>query len=335
LWSLSRIAGQQGIEAAVRSSDFDPASPALPSAWRHAFDAFMARHGHRGLNEMEPAARTWRADPSPVVSVIRSYLDLPEAQSPVAVLERQAWERLRLTAELEGHMNRVKRAVFRWLLGQAQAWVALRERTKSIVVRAMRVADLYLPECQRRLVEAGVIENPDDVFFITDTELTAFLTGTLKGDLKAHVARRRREFERNRHILLPERFRGHPAPIPPDFSHHAGDVLTGTPVSPGIVTGRARVILDPAVDGSMQPGEILVAPVTDAGWTPLFALASGLVVDMGSALSHGSTVAREYGLPAVVNVRRGTRSIRTGDLITVNGSAGTVTILSEEVSAAS
>ena len=80
----------------------------------------------------------------------------------------------------------------------------------------------------------------------------------------------------------------------------------------------------------MEPGEILVAPVTDAGWTPLFALASGLVVNLGSALSHGSTVAREYGLPAVVNVTNATKVIRTGDLITVNGSAGTVAIIDEE-----
>lgn len=79
----------------------------------------------------------------------------------------------------------------------------------------------------------------------------------------------------------------------------------------------------------MQAGEILVAPVTDAGWTPLFALATGLVVDMGSALSHGSTVAREYGLPAVVNVHDGTRRIRTGDLVQVDGTRGEVRILGE------
>ncbi|MDZ7729483.1 MAG: PEP-utilizing enzyme [Dehalococcoidia bacterium] len=103
-------------------------------------------------------------------------------------------------------------------------------------------------------------------------------------------------------------------------------MLHGTPVSAGIVTAKARVVLDPEAESGLQPGEILVAPVTDAGWTPLFALAGGLVVDLGSALSHGSTVAREYGLPAVVNVHNGTRAIKTGDLVTVNGSAGTVSI---------
>ena len=134
--------------------------------------------------------------------------------------------------------------------------------------------------------------------------------------------------ERNRYVRLPERFTGRPTPLPMKAAA-AQDMLTGTPVSPGQVTGRARVIRDPRFDGPMQPGEILVAPVTDASWTPLFALASGLVVDMGSALSHGSTVAREYGLPAVVNVRSGTTTIRTGDLIAVDGTKGTVTRLGD------
>jgi pyruvate,water dikinase len=84
------------------------------------------------------------------------------------------------------------------------------------------------------------------------------------------------------------------------------------------------VILDPRIDATIEPGEILVAPVTDAGWTPLFVAAAAVVVDVGGTLSHGSTVAREYGLPAVVNVKHGTRMIRTGQMITVDGTAGIV-----------
>jgi pyruvate,water dikinase len=103
-------------------------------------------------------------------------------------------------------------------------------------------------------------------------------------------------------------------------------VLRGIAVSPGRVTGRARVILDPRTDASIEPGEILVAPVTDAGWTPLFIAAAGVVVDVGGTLSHGSTVAREYGLPAVVNVKVGTRVIRTGQTITVDGTQGVVVL---------
>jgi pyruvate,water dikinase len=278
---------------------------------------------------MEPAAPTWRTDPAPIVAIVAAYLDLPEDRSPPAILERQEKERLRLTAELEARMNPIKRRYFLWGLKQAQQWVSLREFTKSVIVRGTRLVDYYAPEVGKRLVDAGLIAVPRDLFFLTTDEVTDALLGKASSDYDERVARRQREYERNRHVELPERFRGHPAPLEPDYSHHAGEVITGTPVSPGLVTGRARIIHDPASDGPMLPGEILVAPVTDAGWTPLFALASGLVVDMGSALSHGSTVAREYGLPAVVNVRRGTHSIRTGDLIAVNGTKGTVTVLEE------
>lgn len=334
LWALSRIALEAHLDEAIRSGAFDPLDGALPAPWREAYAAFLERHGHRGLNEMEPAVPNWRADPASVVAIIASYLDQPPEKSPRATLERQRSERLRLTEDLARRMNPVKRALFRRTLGWAQGWVALRERTKSIIVRATRLVDYYVPTAGRMLAEAQATERPEDLFFLTDAQLTAFLNAPAAGhDFRGDVARRRKELERNRHIQLPERFHGHPVPIVPDLSHHAGEVLRGTPVSGGSVTGRARVIIDPRRDGPLQPGEILVAPVTDAGWTPLFALAAGLVVDMGSALSHGSTVAREYGLPAVVNVRTGTTHIRTGDLVALDGSAGTVTVLETNAAA--
>ena len=329
LWGLSRVCLAKGLAARIQSPGFDPLDPSLPAAWRARFEEFIERHGHRGVNEMEASVRTWRWDHEPVVRMVAAYLDLPEDHSPPAVLARQEAERLRLTAEIEANLSPINLRLFRWLLPRAQKWVALRERTKSILVRASRLADYHVPEIQHRFVTAGVIERPDDLFFLSTGEMADVLTGRTTGSLNEEVIRRRREYERNRYVILPERFRGRPVPVPPEETAHAGDTLTGTPVSPGVVTGRARVILDPATDGPLEPGEILVAPVTDAGWTPLFALAAGLVVDMGSALSHGSTVAREYGLPAVVNVRSGTRRIRTGDVITVNGSTGTVLILQE------
>ncbi len=327
LWALSRATLEAGLGEAIRRPGFDPAAKDLPASWRHAFAHFMDRHGHRGLNEMEASAPSWRLDPAPVVSMAASYLDIPEDHSPPRTLEHQAKERLQLTDDLAARMNPLKRRIFRWMLGKAQGWVALREQSKSAVVRTVRLGDHYVPEIQRRMVERGIIARPEDLFFLAEDELAAALGGTDSSRRQDAVARRRREFEHNRHIVLPERFSGRPVPIEPAEAGHVGDVLQGTPVSPGMVTGRARVIFDPGRDGPLLPGEVLVAPVTDAGWTPLFALASALVVDIGSTLSHGSTVAREYGLPAVANVRTGTRTIRTGDLVHVNGSKGTVTVL--------
>lgn len=326
IWELAVVARNSGIADTIRSGSFDPWAKELPDGWRAAWRSFVANHGHRGLNEMEASSKSWRRDPAPVVEMVVRYLDLPEDRSPAATLRRQEAERLRLTEAVARRMNPLKRRAFRKVLSEAQGWVALRERTKSVIVRAARIPEYLLPEVQRRLVDGGVIDQDDDLFFLTRDEIGGVLRGEIKESLGERVVRRRREYERNRHVVLPGRFRGRPVPLSPALPEGETTILRGTPVSPGIVTGRARVIDEFGPGITIEPGEILVAPVTDAGWTPLFALASGLVVDLGSALSHGSTVAREYGLPAVVNVQTGTRVIRTGDLLTVNGRAGTVTI---------
>ncbi len=326
LWDLAQAAKRAGVVERLAEPGFDPKDADLSAEWRTAFTRFMRLHGHRGLNEMEISARSWRVDPAPVLQIVRSYADLAPEQSPAATLDRQERERKRLTKRIERKMNPVQRLGFAYMLKEAQQDVTMRERMKSVIVRAMRLTDYVLPEVQSRLVSHGTIAAKDDIFFITQKEMRASLTAGGM-DLRAAVVRRRREYERNRYVILPERFTGRPVPMAPEVHAEGTTQLSGTPVSPGIVTARARVILDPRTDAPIQPGEILVAPVTDAGWTPLFALASGLVVDMGSALSHGSTVAREYGLPAVVNVRGATRLIRSGDLVTIDGAKGTVTVV--------
>lgn len=327
LWELSRVARDAGLAPRLRDPSFDPRDTALPDAWRRAYRQFIEKHGHRAVSELDSAVPCWRQDPSAVVRTLFQYLDLPEDASPARTLDRQAAEREETTRELLARMGPLRRLLMRIVLAYVRRWVALREATKSAVVRASRVMDHYLPEVQRRMVAAGVIEAPADIFFLTEEELGAFLRGELRESRRDAVLRRRIAYERDRHVRLPERFTGTPEPLPPETHATAGAVLEGTPVSPGIVTGRARVILDPAHDSALRVGEVLVAPVTDAGWTPLFSIASGLVVDMGSPLSHGSTVAREFGLPAVVNVQDATTRIRTGDLISVDGTRGVVTLL--------
>src|SRR5205823_14483334 len=161
----------------------------------------------------------------------------------------------------------------------------------------------------RHLSETGVLGKPGDIFYLTWDEVHALAHGRAAtaphnpGEpVRSRVTRRRGEAERNRSVRLPETFRGRPVPlaVAGDATPAAASVLKGIPVSPGRVTGVARVILDPRSGEIVAPGEILVAPVTDAGWTPLFLNARALVVDIGGSLSHGATVARELGLPAVV-----------------------------------
>jgi pyruvate,water dikinase len=173
----------------------------------------------------------------------------------------------------------------------------------------------------------GVIPEPEDLFFLTNLEVETLARGE-GGDLAVDelVARRRREYERNKSIVLPEYSKGKPRPLSRRELELESDVevLTGIPVSPGRVTGAARVITDPRRSSAIKPGEILVAPVTDAAWTPLFLTAGAIVVDVGGPLSHGSIVAREYGIPGVLNVGVATKLIETGQTITVDGDEGKV-----------
>jgi phosphohistidine swiveling domain-containing protein len=182
------------------------------------------------------------------------------------------------------------------------------------------------------LAAQGRIRTADDVFFLDLAEARAGLGGQ---DLRGVVERRRDAYEEElgrRHIprvLLSDGTEPEALPAPEAAAAGgAGAVaapgtLTGAPASAGTVTARARLILDP-LGARLEPGEILVAPSTDPGWTPLFLTAGGLVMEMGGPNSHGAVVAREYGIPAVVGVPDATSRIHTGQSITVDGAAGTV-----------
>jgi pyruvate,water dikinase len=172
-------------------------------------------------------------------------------------------------------------------------------------------------------VRAGVIAAPDDVFFLDFAELRVGLRGA---GMHALVAGRRRLYDvelRRRHIprlLLSD---GTDVEAAVMAKAPPSGALAGTPASAGTATGTVRVILDP-VGARLEPGEILVAPSTDPGWTPLFMTAGALVMEMGGVISHGAVVAREYGIPAVVGVPDATARLHTGQRVTVDGAAGTV-----------
>jgi len=175
------------------------------------------------------------------------------------------------------------------------------------------------------LVRAGRLEAAGDIFFITLPEAHQALAET---DLRALVSVRHALFERElarRHVPLVLLSDGTEPDFRTDIAEFAQDKLQGTPASSGVVTASARVVLDPH-DAHLKQGEILVAPSTDPGWTPLFLTAGGLVMEMGGSMAHGAIVAREYGIPAVVGVPRATELITSGMQLTVDGTTGTVVI---------
>ncbi len=198
--------------------------------------------------------------------------------------------------------------------------------TCTIVVVLAEVRRFLLP-IGEELRRADRLESTEDIFFITLAEAHEALAGK---DMRALVRERRMSYERElgrRHI--PRVLLSDGTEPEAEAQAAAGattdGILKGTPASAGVVTATARVILDP-VGARLEPGEILVAPSTDPGWTPLFLTASGLVMEMGGPMSHGAVVAREYGIPAVVGVTGAIERITTGQQITVDGSQGTVTL---------
>ena len=176
----------------------------------------------------------------------------------------------------------------------------------------------------------GRLKCRDDIFYLDCAEVEQLARGERGwSDVEERIAERRREYVRFSKVTPPKTVGLAPPPPSADEARDAGDaaVLRGQTASPGRCEGLARVILDPAVDAELRPGEVLVAPYTDPAWTPLFLTAGAAVVEVGSFLSHAGTVAREYGLPCVVDVPDCTARIRTGDRLLVDGDTGTVRVL--------
>ncbi|MEW9552221.1 PEP/pyruvate-binding domain-containing protein [Nonomuraea sp. NPDC050783] len=290
---------------------------------------FLDRYGMRAAAEIDVGVPRWADDPAPLFATIANYLrvDDPE-QAPDARFAAAAARAERTIGTLTRRALRRRPvrglpAVF--LMRRSRELTGLRELVKFAWLPAIQAARRQLLLAGADLAARGRLERADDIMFLTLDEARAAAAheGT---DQRRLVAARRAEYERElRRPVVPGALLSDGtdvealAPAPP-----ARDgVLAGMPGATGRATGRARVIRDPA-GARIEPGEILVAPTTDPGWTPLFMTAGGLVTETGSPVAHGPTVAREYGIPAVICVRGATHTIRTGQTITVDGTAGTV-----------
>jgi len=293
---------------------------------------FMARHGHRARGEVDLAARRWSETPDEVLRMLQHYLNSIGQLDLLQVLEERSRERDRALAECRARLrNPLRRWALSALVRQAQKGIVFRENFKNELLRLLLYLRQLLLELGERMARAGILDEPEAIFFLTLEELEPARTGAAAFDVRAVIRARRDEFQRNHTLTPPPVMVGEfdPARHVPPRADQGMRELRGLPVSAGVATGPARVILRADATERVFPGEILVAPFTDPGWTPYFLTAAGLVTDLGGQLSHGSVVAREYGLPAVVNVQFATQLIRTGQLIRVDGDRGTVAVLSE------
>ncbi|MEU9836649.1 PEP/pyruvate-binding domain-containing protein [Streptosporangium sp. NPDC048047] len=303
----------------------------LPAVVREGLRGFLAAHGMRTVAEIDLGVPRWSEDPQHVIGVLANYLRLDDpALAPDALFAEGAAEAERMVGTLAARAGGLRGRVIRFALGRTRALAGLRELPKHHLVSVLAAMRAELAAVGADLADRGLLSRPDDVFLLTFPEVRAALTAPPRhpGTPAGVVAERRQEAAREllrRHlprVLLsdgtePEAVRQPGAP--------ADGSLTGTPASAGTVTGVARVVLDP-VGAHLAPGEILVCPSTDPGWTPLFLTAGGLVMEMGGANSHGAVVAREYGIPAVVGVAHATERVSTGLRITVDGTSGTITV---------
>jgi pyruvate,water dikinase len=303
----------------------------LPEAAQKAIAQFLGTYGMRGIGEIDLGRQRWRENPESLFQALKSYLQIDPANSPEAIFQRgeekarQSQEQLVEALKKTG--NWFKAQIIYGMTKRIRELGGLRETPKFFVVRLLGHFREALLAAGRKLAEAGTLAEADDVFFLHLWELKALGSGESR-DWKALMAERRaiytRELRRRRipRMMLSDGTAFYDAPSSGDSANS----LSGSPVSAGTVEGVVRVVFDPH-GIQLLPGEILVCPATDPAWTPLFLAAGGLVMEVGGMMTHGSVVAREYGIPAVVGVSQATTRLQTGQRVRVDGSSGLVTVL--------
>jgi pyruvate,water dikinase len=291
-------------------------------------DGFLAEHGFHGPAEGELSSPSWREDRAPIAAMLAKFATIDAGDAPEVAEAGQAREREAAEREVLAHTTGRQRARARALLAWSRRYIPLRVEAKAAFMQVFDVARAAARAAGVHLVAAGTIDAPDDVFFLTVDELL----DPIPTDARARVAERRITRDSYLHVELPLEWQGMPEPITADASL-APDVDDDDPVihalgvSGGKVDGTARVLVDPYDPDALEPGDVLVCHTTDPSWSSHFFVASAVVIDVGGMLSHGAIVARELGIPCVINTRHGTATIRSGDRVLVDGDAGTVEIV--------
>ncbi|MFN8636469.1 MAG: PEP/pyruvate-binding domain-containing protein [Chloroflexota bacterium] len=312
-----------------------------PEEWpelQARFASHLARFGH-AIYDLDFAQPVPADDPTPLLETLRQLVQ-GHGSDPYRRQRAAAGLRVEAVGRMRARLRGWRRSSFRRLLDWTQRYAPLREDALGDVGLGWPLVRRLLRELGRRLVVAGAVEREDDVFWLLDSEVDAFADELDRGrtrldDTMAAVRERKarigRESRQTPPSSLPERvtFAGFDFTswLPARTTQEAGDTIRGIGASPGRVTAIARVLRGPEQFGQLRQGDVLVAPITTPAWTPLFALAAGVVTDVGGPLSHSSIVAREYGIPAVLGTGVATQRIQSGETIVVDGSAGTVTLV--------
>ncbi|MBK7897439.1 MAG: phosphoenolpyruvate synthase [Anaerolineaceae bacterium] len=317
---------------ALASAASVPGSAPFLAGWAD----FLARYGMRGPSEIDISRPRWREDPTSLLQFVIGNLQHKAPGShrahhrEMAAAGEAAGERL-IAAAGRGLLGFVRRPLARRLVQTVRGYTPGREHPKFFIIKLLGMVKLILQDEAETLVGNGRIHHPDDIWHLSLAELIQFAAQP-ELEMRPLIAQRRAEFARFGK-LNPPRLLTSDGEIVHATIHRDGlpdGALVGSAASSGIIEGVAKVVLDPTQD-VLAKGEILIAPFTDPGWTPLFINAAALVMEVGGLMTHGSVVAREYGIPAVVGVAGATQQIKTGQRVRVNGDAGFVEVLEENL----
>lgn len=286
-------------------------------------DEVVVEHGYHGPLEGEIASRVWREDPEPLRRIVSAYAERSDDESPIARNAQMRAQLPQMQRQVIRALPRTHRTAARAILALATRTLPMRGVGKAAFVQALDVSRAAARRLGQIYADEGRLDDPDDIFYLTLADLRSGLPLHAR-DL---VATRRARREEYRRIRLPHSWRGTPDPVDAAADSAAiGDVISGVGASAGSIEGTVRIVTDPSF-ADVEPGEILVSHTTDPSWASIMFVSAALVTDIGGLISHAAVVARELGIPAVVNTRHGTELLRDGDRVRVDGAAGTVELL--------
>lgn len=320
------------------SKTYFTAASWMPSGFREAltgtvflqtFDRYLSEYGHRAVGESDVMSPRLADHPESILAIIRLQLQ-STSLSQNNILSRQHEARTAAFAEIKHRIGwRLDRwGIFLWCYRRLCRFFALREANRHHLMYYSMAIRTILIRLGERLVERGLLQQADDIFFLSITDRTNLLAGSTH-DWTSVVKARRTEREQNAQIEVPDTIHNWDIMMERTVTPHPSQgngLLSGMPISVGTVIGPIRIVRSLDDWSNVLPGDILVVPVIDPGLAPLFGLAGGLIAEMGGTLSHGAIIAREYGLPTVANVEGVMTTLSNGLRVTLNAGAGTIHI---------
>lgn len=299
--------------------------------FKSVLDKFLSKYGMRCSGEIDITKLRWNEDPTQLVPSILTNLRTTVPGEHWQKFKQGEIEAEHAANEIIAQFTFLEKIRISRLVKLYRNLLGMRENHKFLVIMILDIYKRAILEEARILVGKGILRVAQDVFYFTLEELIIMAENRFSGNIQEIVEERAKQHEFNQKLVPPRVMTSEGEIItgkPRDIQAPVG-ALVGTPVSAGVVEGIARVILR-LEDAKLNPGEILVAPYTDPGWTPLFISIKGLITEVGGTMTHGSVIAREYGIPAVVGIDKATEIIKDGSRIRVNGTEGYVQILSEQ-----